>query len=438
MGVVEPVRRELASSSRGERRILVAIMGLALLVVWFYILARRPLPVRADEIEYHDYGALFAEGHLWWRTDPFGVEYASAFRPPVYPAWVGIWYAVFGVDTTAVLFVQSLLAPVTVFLGWLLARRLFDARVAIAAAAVIAAFPFIWEYFGLLYSEALAIPLTVIVLYLFLEREPTTPRAIGVGAALGVLLLIRPTSAFLVAGIAAAWVIAAGWRVGVARTVVCVVAAALVVLPWTIRNYVVTDGFIPISMQDMAPGGVFNEEAANDPVRPYAWRLEPEPEPEIITRMREEGRWVGDVEFRSGLLDYAWEYIQEHPFSIVEAFYWNGLTRFWDVRSPARALDDPPLEGRPKGLAAVGLAMYYVLLLAALVGLWRLRRRSSLFWPLVAIAVAASIVFTTAAFTRYRATLEPLIVIVACSNLARRPVPEPQPMPRTTETVAAT
>ena len=88
-------------------------------------------------------------------------------------------------------------------------------------------------------------------------------------------MLIRPSSIFVFAGVLAAWVLAAGWRRGHrldgARRVA---VAALTVLPWTIRNYVVSDGaLIPISVQDGAAYGTFNDEAANDPACPYAWRF---------------------------------------------------------------------------------------------------------------------------------------------------------------------
>jgi len=51
------------------------------------------------------------------------------------------------------------------------------------------------------------------------------------------------------------------------------------------------------------------------------------------------------------------------------------------------------------------------------VGLWRLRRRRELVLPVLAMALAASVVFTVAAATRYRLPLEPLIVILACAAL---------------------
>lgn len=403
-------------------------MVVAALVVLAYVLARRPNNLAGDQLEYFDYGNFFTQGKLFWTSEPFGEAHNSVRRAVGYPTWTGFWYSVLGVNTTRLLIVQSLvLAPLTVLLTWLLARRLFGPRVAIASACVIAVFPLSWELIGLLYPEALAIPLTVLVLLLFLGREPTTVRALGVGAALGALMLVRPTSVFLGAGVAAAWIVGAGWRRGAAMTAFSALAALLVILPWTIRNYVVTDGeFVLLSVQDAALHGTFNDEAANDPLLPYAWRPVLQNDIEIIER----GVPVDDITFRDEQQDAAFDYIGEHPFSLVEAFYWNGLSRFWDIRRPGRALDEAPFEGRSRAVTGVGLAMYYVLLPLAIYGLWRLRRRRDLLVPILALALAASIVFTVASGTRYRSTIEPLIVVLACSAVFRRePATSPEPAP---------
>jgi hypothetical protein len=70
--------------------------------------------------------------------------------------------------------------------------------------------------------------------------------------------------------------------------------------------------------------------------------------------------------------------------------------------------------------------MYYALAPLALFALWRWRERKDLVYPLIAIAIAACLTFTLIAGTRYRAPLEPMIAILACSLLAPRP-PSPQP-----------
>ena len=120
---------------------------------------------------------------------------------------------------------------------------------------------------------------------------------------------------------------------------------------------------------------------------------------------------------RRALRARARDYIADHPFSVVEAFHWNGLTRFWDARRPRHVVAEVSFEARSATVTWIALVMYWVLLAAALVGLWRLRRGPRLRWPLVALPVAASVVVTTEAHTRYRAPLEPLIVVLACSNV---------------------
>jgi 4-amino-4-deoxy-L-arabinose transferase-like glycosyltransferase len=415
-------------ASRRELLVLAGAMAVSFAIVVVYVIARRHAALVGDQPEYDLQGHFFEMGKWWWSTTPFGIAHPTAWKAPGYPAWVGFWYSILGSSHVRVELVQALLAPLTVGLTWLLARRLFTPRVALAAACVVAVFPLAWEFYGLLYPEALAIPLTVLLLLLFLGRDPTPALAAGVGALLGLGMLVRPTSVFLGAGVAAAWIVAAGWRRGAAMTALSALCAILVIVPWTVRNAIEADGFIPISVQDGALAGTFNPTSANDPVYPYAWR----PDAPIELALAR-GEPLGDAELRSKLQSAGWDYISEHPDSVPKAFFWNGLSRFWDVRRPGRALDETPFEGRVEAVTAVGLGMYYVLLPLAVVGLWRLRRRAEILFPVVSLALAASIVFTVASGTRYRATLEPLIVVLACSVLVplrpRHRDGEPTPTP---------
>jgi 4-amino-4-deoxy-L-arabinose transferase-like glycosyltransferase len=348
------------------------------------------------------------------------------WKAPIYPAWIGLWYKLLGTSPEGVLIVQGLLlAPLTVVLTWLLGRRLFSSTVGLVAAAVTALFPFAWEYFGLLYSEALAIPLTLAVFVVLFDQRPTTRRAIAIGILIGIGILVRPTSVYLFAGVAGAWVVSAGWRRGGALTALAVALAALVVLPWTVRNYVVADALIPISVQDAAAYGTFNSDAANDPEFPYAWRAYPADLPAVL-----QGPPVPDAELRSELQDEAVDYIRAHPFSVVEAFFWNGLSRFWDVRRPGHSVLEAPFEGRSETLGWIGIYAYYVIFVLALAGLWAIRRRREIVISILAMALAAAIVFTPDSGTRYRAPLEPLLVVLAVSFVVgrlerRRDVAEP-------------
>jgi 4-amino-4-deoxy-L-arabinose transferase-like glycosyltransferase len=400
----------------GARELMIvavaALLSTALVAV--YAIARDPIPLVGDQIEYHAQGILFTEGRWWWSEAPFGVPHPSAWKAPLYPAWVGLWYELFGPRPVGIGLVQAPFAALTVVGTWALGRRLFGAPAAIAAACVIAILPLSWEFFGLLYSEALAIPATLGVLLLFLGLgPPSAARVAAVGGAMGVALLIRPSSVFLFAGLLAAWIIACGWKRGIGATALAVVIAALVVAPWTVRNALTDEvGFLPLSVQDGAAYGTFNDTAANDPINPYAWRAIIDDMPAVL-----EGPPVPDSEVRSELQAAAREYIVDHPTSLAEAFFWNGLSRLWDVRRTARALDEVPFEGRSKTVTEIGLYLYYPLFVLALVALWRLRHRRDVLIPILALALAAGLVYTSASGTRYRAPLEPLIAILAASIL---------------------
>jgi 4-amino-4-deoxy-L-arabinose transferase-like glycosyltransferase len=405
-----------------ERLLVLGAMAAGVAVVLLYVLTTRSHPLRGDEIFYDETARFWADGELWWGTLPFGEAHATAWKPPLYPAFVGTLYAIVGESPLRVEVVQSLLAALAVGLTWALARRLFGPTAAVVSAWVVALFPLAFEYYGLLFPEALAVPLTLLTLGLFLEREPTPRRAVAVGVAVGAGLLVRPTSGFLLAGVLASFVVAGGWRRGTAMTALAVAAAALVVAPWTVRNYVEHDGLIPISVQDAAVYGTFNPEAAEDD---FAWRAFLEDPPDVFAERDPE---TTEAELRSELQSFALDYIGDHPGSVPKAFFWNGVVRFWDLRPPGDAVDEVHFQGRSRTVRGIGLGLYYLLLPLAAVGLWRLRGRRSLVVPVLALVAAASVTFTVIGGTRYRAPLEPLLVMLAASLVVttrsgRRPLP---------------
>ena len=418
------MRQFNAEVKRRDRIALFAAAGVSVALVLVYVAATHPPSLLGDQAEYHQQGVLFSEGKPWWSLRPYGEPHASAWKAPLYTLWVGGIYTVAGTSPTAVFGMQALLAGLTVIFTWVLARRLFGDRVALISAWVVALFPLVWEWFGLLYTEALAIPLTLAILIAFVDRMPSRNRAISVGALLGVAILLRPTSFFLFAGVAATWVVACGWKRGAGYSAITALVAVLVVVPWTVRNYVVLDGFIPVSVQDAASYGTFNDESANDPVFPYSWRPVTDESTELLS-----GERLTEPELRSELSDIGTEYIKEHPSSVAEAFFWNGLSRYWDVRRPARAIDEVDFEGRSAVVTGIGLAAYYALLPLAIVGLIRYWSNRRLVIPLCVMALAASLVFTVASGTRYRAPLEPLIAVLAVAGVVslRGPARDVQP-----------
>ena len=363
-----------------------------------------------DEVEYNVEGRFIAAGHWFWTTAGTGVPHAGAWKTPLYPSFVGILYKVLGQDYDRVLIAQTLIGPVTIGLSWLLGRRLFSRRVAFAAAAVVAICPFAWQFEVRLLGESIATPLSLLLLLVLLERRPTARRAVAVGALCGLIILVRPSGVYLVPAIALAFALGAGVRRGAQLTAVALLAALLLISPWLIRNHSVTGSWTYLSTQSVAPYGTFNDDSANDPVAPYAWRIYNRRDRPLLASARR----IGEFELARRLRHNAAEYVKDHPASLVKAFYWNGLTRLWDVRRPRHALNEAPFTGRPRWFAAIALGTYWLVLPFALAGLWLARRRRALVLPLLVMALGASVVFTADATSRYRAPFDPVIAVLGC------------------------
>jgi 4-amino-4-deoxy-L-arabinose transferase-like glycosyltransferase len=400
-----------AGIGRGELALLAGIALAGWLIRLAFVIATNGHQLQGDELEYHSEGQFIEQGHWFWTLAPTGEPHEGMWKTPVYPTFVGLLYKLLGPDYDRVLLVQTLIGPVTIVLAWVLARRLFGSRVALLSAAVVAVAPFAWQFEVRLLAEALVAPLTLLFLIVLLDREMTVRRAAAVGLVAGLIVLTRPSAIYLIPVFAVAFVVVAGIRRGAGLTAVAVAATVLVIAPWTIRNYEVSGAFVPLSIQDAAPYGTFNDDSANDPVHPWAWRIENRRDAPILRSARE----IGDVEFRNRLRRNTIEYIKDHPSSVAEAFFWNGITRFWDLRRPQRVVDEARFNGRTRTLTAIGLAVYWVLLPLAVAGLWLARRRRAVALPLLALALSASVVFTAEGATRYRAPFEPIIAIVACS-----------------------
>lgn len=400
-----------------ERRVLVAaVLGGLTLRVGF-VLFSLDVPLAGDEPYYHEAALLQAdEGKWFWGTAPYGIPHETLQKAPVYQTWVGLWYGLFGDGPDKVRLIQAVLSAVTIVLGWLLTRRLLGARAAAVAAVALAVHPNVWQFDVRLLSESLATPLTVLVLLVVLTREPTTRTAMVTGGLMGASLLLRPSAILLLAAVAAGFWAGAGLRTGSARLAMAAGICVLTVAPWTLRNLAVDpDHFVPISAQDQAAYGTFNAEAAGDEDLPYKWRPIPMRDVDILGGDRQ----LSDGALRAELQRRTREYISAHPESVREAFFWNGIVRLWDLRPMSQVVLDARLEERSRLLARAGLVAYWVILAFAMVGLVRLwqAQRRGLVLVVLATALAASVVYTSDSGTRYRAPLEPLVIVMACAAL---------------------
>ncbi len=168
------------------------------------------------------------------------------FHPPVYPYFIAVLYALFGTLTAvkvAQCFLGALLVPAVGRIG----LRAFGERPALVAAAIAAFYPEI-VWFSVHFWAATVF--TVLVWWAFervIEADARESARVAVAAGLlwGLAILTRETVLYFLP-FGALWL---AWRRpgGVRRATLLVVTAVLVVVPWTVRNYLVFETFVPVS-----------------------------------------------------------------------------------------------------------------------------------------------------------------------------------------------
>jgi hypothetical protein len=175
------------------------------------------------------------------------------FHPPLYLYFVGVLQAAFG-TLAAVKIGQCLLGASLVPALALIGRRISGETTGIAAAAIAAFYPELVWFSSHFWAETLF----TVLLWWALERltvadEARSSRAAAVaGALFGLAVLTRETVLYFVP-LAALWL---AWRraggpgfsgAGLVRAALLVATSLVVVLPWTVRNALVFDAFVPVS-----------------------------------------------------------------------------------------------------------------------------------------------------------------------------------------------
>jgi 4-amino-4-deoxy-L-arabinose transferase-like glycosyltransferase len=375
----------------------VVALGVVLRLAWATVGARTPR-ILADPAIYNQMARRIADGMGYVSFNRFPTSY----YPPGYPFFLGgVQWVLERVglgDRTPVgaAVAQSLLAGVMVAAVVVAGRRLGDRRVGLVAGLVVAVWPNLVLHASLMLSETLfltcfSVFLAAVVTMVDDEGRLLRGRAAVAGLALGAATLVRPQVALVIPALAVAWLAARlGWRDVARRGGVLVAGVLVCVLPWTVRNAVVLDGFVPVSTNtgDNLCLGFNPTERARFGVPEYCDTGEfyiDGPESELRR----------DAETRRRAL----EWIRERP----EALPWLSLRKlWWTYRIDTDALYASQSFGRDRWLGGAERPLellsngFYLVVMAAAVGGgvlvarrgWAVRRSDPV--PLMVLAAAVS------------------------------------------------
>jgi 4-amino-4-deoxy-L-arabinose transferase-like glycosyltransferase len=348
----------------------------------------------------------------------------TAFRPPLYPYYMGAIYTITRPPPkwNLVRASQAFLGTLIVALIALIAFRIWGQREALLAAGIAAVYPPLVIYGGTILTETLFVTLELGALAAAIEyrrRQRSYPWLLLAGVLVGLAALARSNGILLLLPlIVAVWPSGAGnlWS-RVARPAALVGVTLLVLVPWSVRNAIEFDAFVPAPTQSgYAIAGTYNEQAQDDPDRPAAWRrAEQVPE---FDDLFEAGTGLDERELDGELRDRAMEFAIDNPLYVAEVGARNTL-RLFDLAGFDHAEEVWSFAGVKPLTADLGVVGFYLMIPFVLIGAFTAAaRRAPLFIWLTPLVLFLSVIFIADSGARYRAPIDPFLILLAALGLA--------------------
>jgi tetratricopeptide (TPR) repeat protein len=304
-------------------------------------------------------------------------------------------------------------------------ERFLGRRAGVVAGLLLATYPPALYFTGLLQKATLDVLLLAALLAVTgrLADRPAGRLALGAGALLGLLALVRENALVLVP-VVAAWLLWRGATEAGARrrnAALLVAGTLLVLMPVAVRNRAVGGGFHLTTFQLGTNLYIGNNPRANGIYVPLvegrgSWRHEREDAVRLAERAQ--GRTLSPTEvsryWTGQALAYAWG--QPGAWLALMArkwlLVWNHV-ELGDTDSQALFEDDSWLL---RGLGAVwNFAVLAPLAAFGVVLTWRLRGRLALLYAIVVAFAGATALFYV--FARYRFGLVPVLALFAAGGL---------------------
>ena len=410
----------------GGGLVLIAVAALGVRIAFALAVAPdvRPLPP-TDAGAYHLLANNLADGRGYIR--PYDLMLAkppvvrpTAEYPPLFPALLSIVARAGGRSVNAQRLTMCFVGAGTVALIGLLGRRVANGAVGLVAAGLAAVYPMLFQSDAVLMPETLYAFLVTAGLLLAYRAadEPSVAWFVALGVAVGAAALTRAEALLLLPLLVIP--LAGGRRVvslrrRLALGATAVAATALVVVPWTVRNYVRFDALVPVSTNaSFIFDGANCPETFSGPLR-GTWRYSDECfEGLLQSELAAGNEATAAAAHRDDGLDYVRDHLGDVP--VVMAVRW---LRTFGVYDAKRQVEFEALEWRKPRWQTLGMRMYWALLPFAAMGTVVLVRRRVRTWPLLStFALVSLTTVLTYGNQRFRIAAEPALLVLAAAGMA--------------------
>jgi 4-amino-4-deoxy-L-arabinose transferase-like glycosyltransferase len=344
-----------------------------------------------------------------------GIVDQSASHPPLYLLYLAIPSA-FGLDgPVAHMLWSSLLGVGTVVLVGLTTREVAGPRAGLIAAGLAAFYPNLWIFDGFILSETMAMFMAILSVFLAYRylRTPTPWRAAALGLACGAAALARAELVLLLPLLVLPCVLITR-AIDVRKKLQWLLAAGLAALipigPWVTFNMIRFDRpvFLSTGLEPTLVGANCDRTYYTDLIGYFS----PDCTENVFEPVRNGGpdQSVRNVRLGRIAREYIWDNKTRVP--VVVLARWGRITGLYQ---PDQQLQlDEHIEGRERWTALAALLSFYVVAALAITGAVILRRRRVKVFPLIVpCAIVLFAVAVALGSNRYRASAEPVLVVLA-------------------------
>jgi 4-amino-4-deoxy-L-arabinose transferase-like glycosyltransferase len=418
---------EAPRDPRWFRPALAAIVlgALALRLVYVFV-SRRNFDPHGDAFFYHAAANLLVDGKGF--ISPFfvnaGLHREAAEHPPLYIIFLAIPSLLGMKSVMAHLIWSCLLGSATVALVGLLGRAVGGARVGIIAAFFAAVYPNLWAPDGMLQAETLsmfAVTGTLLLAYRY-WKQPSWRRLVLVGAACALGALARSEIILLIPLMVVPLAFLTReqpWKIRLRWLGASVLAAAIVIAPWTIYN---TTRFVhPILLSAQIDPLLASANCDSTYYGDLRGYFDIQCAAKIAARHHitlKDDESQENVVYRHEAIEYVKGHLGRVPF--VEGVRLLRIAGLYKTGLYVRA--DAYIEGRsPIWISWAALYSFWIVAALSIAGVFvghRRRRddpdRAPPMYPLLMpIVVVVATVLVTYASTRFRTTAEPSLAVLA-------------------------
>jgi len=394
---------------RKEYKPVLAIILIILLLGFGYAILVSGRGLWSDERDFDTIAQNVVQGHGFSRV--LGSSVPMIRRVPLYPLFLALIYRTCGHSFGAVRVLQIFLVALTALIGYLVGRLILKGKLAFLSLLLIGLWPSLIVFSTRIMSEVLntlLLSISILCLVMLVQRR-SIMLAFVCGLLIGVTTLCKATTAlFPIFVFLFLILVYPSKKEALHHGLILILAAAIAISPWTIRNYLQFKSFIPVQLG----------------VSPALW---------IGTDISKGGRWQGEAkmphhQFSKVLredhlyaekfyLSEAIKNIKENPAGYLILLV-KKVGGFW--RRPSVGVVEK--FGLKKILIrGSNYLLHYLALVFGIIGsLLVVKRKILLAYPLILIIFYYTLMYTLLfGIPRYHIPVLPMLIVLATYGFSR-------------------